>query len=286
MPRASFQSTPRRDAQTIGYGQDLAFIHDEGFGQVARDAARLLVARLRPISHVRRPSVIDLGCGSGILARELVEAGCDVLGIDRSPAMLRIARRRAPGARFVRASVLDAKVPPCDAVAAIGEVFNYLFDPRSRTAVALWRVFHRVHDALRPGGIFVFDLAAPGRGGGLGKRQNNSEGKDWAILLETEEDAARSFLTRRIVSFRRAGKLYRRSEEVHRLRLYHPAEVKRMLRRAGFECTIARGYGSSRLPSSGWITVIATKPAITRAAATAARRSARSTRLRARSNSE
>ena len=224
MPRASFQSTPGRAATTIGYGQDLAFIHDDGFGQVARDAARLLVARLRPISHVGRPRVIDLGCGSGILTRE--------------------------------------------------------------AAAALSRIFRRVHEALRPGGIFLFDLATPGRGGGRGKRQKNSEGKDWAILLETEEDVARSILTRRIVSFRRVGRLYRRGEEVHCLRLYRAQEVKRMLRRAGFRFTSARGYGSARLPSRGWITVVATKPALRHDAAAAARQSARSRRSRARSSSE
>jgi SAM-dependent methyltransferase len=245
----------------------------------SRATPPIVAARLVRIRDGRRrPVVLDLGCGSGIFAKELSRAGCDVIGIDQSEAMLKIARRRAPRATFRRRSFLDASLPQdCDAVVAIGEVFNFLFDARNRGARSLARVFRQVAAALRTGGLFIFDIATPGRSGGTGKRQKHSEGKDWAILVETDEDAARK-LIRRIVSFRRVGRLYRRTEELHRLRLYRPAEVARLLRHAGFEFAFARGYGSFRLPSSGWMTVIATKVALTRAARAAARRSARSTR--------
>ena len=45
-----------------------------------------------------------------------------------------LARRRAPRATFRHGSALDAKIPSCIAVTAIGEVFNYLFDPRHSLA--------------------------------------------------------------------------------------------------------------------------------------------------------
>ena len=44
--------------------------------------------------------VVDLGCGSGRFAAALGEAGYQVLGVDLSPAMIRLAKKRAPGARF------------------------------------------------------------------------------------------------------------------------------------------------------------------------------------------
>src|SRR5262245_7905127 len=69
------------------YGDDLAYIHDAGFGELARNAAPFLVEALRR-RGICDGLVIDLGCGSGLLARGLSEAGYDVLGIDISSAMI------------------------------------------------------------------------------------------------------------------------------------------------------------------------------------------------------
>jgi SAM-dependent methyltransferase len=74
------------------YAPDLAAIHDAGFGGFARDAAPGLLRRLRR-AGIRDGLVVDIGCGSGIWARALTDAGYDVLGVDVSEAMLQIARR-------------------------------------------------------------------------------------------------------------------------------------------------------------------------------------------------
>jgi SAM-dependent methyltransferase len=91
--------------------------------------------------------VIDLGAGSGITARALTDAGYEVLGVELSPDMVEFARRRTPAARFVRSSLLDADLPACVAVTAIGECLNYAADPRAghRQLVPL---FARIHQAL------------------------------------------------------------------------------------------------------------------------------------------
>jgi len=41
-------------------------------------------------------SVLDAGCGTGRVARELARRGVDVVGVDRDPDMLATARRKAP----------------------------------------------------------------------------------------------------------------------------------------------------------------------------------------------
>jgi SAM-dependent methyltransferase len=202
--------------------------------------------------------VVDLGCGSGLWTRELCRAGYPVLGVDFSAAMLKIARQRVPEARFQRGSFLEVDLPPCGAVTAIGEVVNYLFDPANRQET-LVRFFGRVFHALRPGGVFLFDVAGPGRGGGSGQRQKHFQGEDWAVLVEAEEDKDQGILTRCITSFRRVGKLYRRAEEVHRLHLYWGAEMVTALRRLGFRTRLRRGYGEFRFPP-GLVSIVARKP--------------------------
>src|SRR5207253_656111 len=99
------------------YGRDLAHVHDTGFGDFARRAAPHLLRRLAS-AGVRAGLVADLGCGSGIWARALADAGYEVLGVDLSADMLAIARSRVPEARFVHASFLDASLPQCSGITA------------------------------------------------------------------------------------------------------------------------------------------------------------------------
>jgi hypothetical protein len=123
-------------------------------------------------------------------------------------------------------------------VLAIGEVLNYLFD-EGNTRAALPALFARVHAALRPGGVLLFDLAGPGVLHGDGRR-HFSAGPDWAVLVEYGEQG--DLLTRQITSFVERGDGYRRSEEVHRQRLYRPAEIMPLLRAAGLTARNTRGY--------------------------------------------
>src|SRR5947209_12998942 len=106
------------------YGDDLAYIHDAGFGDYILQAAPGLL-RILQRSGVKSGLVVDLGCGSGRWARVLNDRGYDVLGVDASRDFLRMARVNAPLSRFVPADLWSFQVPACDAVTAIGEVSNY-----------------------------------------------------------------------------------------------------------------------------------------------------------------
>ncbi|HSF61657.1 MAG TPA: class I SAM-dependent methyltransferase [Gaiellaceae bacterium] len=61
---------------------------------------RFLVSRLPPGGHV-----LDVATGTGLVAAELLRRGFDVTGVDQSPGMLAVARRRfANGIELVEAS--------------------------------------------------------------------------------------------------------------------------------------------------------------------------------------
>lgn len=239
-----------------GYGEDLAHVHDDGFLALAREAATTLLAALG--SAVREPrTIVDLGCGSGALAEPVAAAGYRVFGVDLSEPLLERARGRVPEGEFVRGSLREVPLPPCAAVAAVGEVFNYLFD-EGDPAIDLPATFARVHAALAPGGVLLFDVAGPGRVGGGGPVERPFEGADWRVLVTAEERPAERLLERRIAIFRREGALWRRSDEIHRLRLLEPTEALAHLAAAGFEAVRLDGYGDFRfLP--GWSGFLATK---------------------------
>lgn len=240
---------------TDAYGQDLAYIHDAGFGKVAQAAGLTFLKALA--SQPEKGPVLDLGCGSGILSKTITDAGYEVQGYDISPAMIDLARQRVPNATFQVGSFLTVEIPSCQAVAAVGEVLNYLFD-RGNTRTNLERFFRRIYQALRPGGIFLFDVATPGRVPGKGPQQKYVAGPDWAVLVTQEENDQTRRLTRKIISFRQTGSLYRRDEEIHETRLYCPKEITESLRKIGFRVRPLRHYGSLRL-APGHVAFLARK---------------------------
>jgi SAM-dependent methyltransferase len=239
------------------YRDDLAHIHDAGFGRFARGGAALLLDELRR-GGIDRGLVVDLGCGSGILSEQLAGAGFDVLGIDLSESMIALARQRVPSGVFRVESLLTAKLPSCIAVASVGECFNYLFDERhSPEGVRL--VLARAFAALLPGGILLFDAAETGRVPGGGPQKNFIEGDDWVVLVAAEEDREKGLLRRDITSFRKVGELYRRDREVHRLRLLPRSQVVSWLEEIGFQVQVLDRYATVPL-AVGHVGFLARKP--------------------------
>ena len=75
-----------------------------------------------------------------------------------------------------------------------------------------------------------------------------SSGEDWAVLVETIENQADRTLIRDIETFRRVAELYRRSHEVHRVRLFDIRRLCDQLASYGFATETARSYGAQQLP--------------------------------------
>lgn len=100
-------------------------------------------------------TVLDAACGTGRYAAPLCAAGVDVTGLDFSPAMLAVARRRVPAIRLIEAD-LNGRLPlddiSFDAVIC-GQALKHVQD-LSWT----FREFARV---LRGGGRFVFSVTHP-----------------------------------------------------------------------------------------------------------------------------
>jgi len=237
------------------YSSDLAYIHDAGFGDFAERAAPQVIPILRR-HGIRAGRVVEVGCGSGTLARRLVDAQYSVVGFDISPAMIRLARHKVPEATFRVASLTEARMPGCDAVVAIGEVVTYVPARNRGTGLppALRAFFSRVHEAVEPGGLFIFDFIESGAGRTF--QAKSRSGGDWVIAVHAELDTREQVLTRRIVTIRRVGRQYRRAQETHRVRIYSRRAVAEALADAGFTARMSRSYGRYRL-MAGDVAVIA-----------------------------
>lgn len=212
--------------------------------------------------------VVDLGCGDGTWLRALTAAGFRATGIDQSPAFAKLAGRTAPQAVVRQGSLYRTAIPRCDAITALGEVFNYL-QGASTAPPSLARMFRRAHAALRPGGVLMFDLLVTGKP--AIHRETARIGPDWAVFARVHEDRPRARLSRDIVAFRPRGSRYTREEEVHRLRVLKRSQVVADLRRAGFNVRVANGYGALSV-GARHVVFVATKPKVQRKGSAGARR--------------
>jgi SAM-dependent methyltransferase len=246
------------------YGTDQAWIHDVRFGDLADAAADLVLERVRAAGHHRGP-VVDLGCGSGILAARLSAAGYDVVGFDLSPAMIELARARAPEATFHVGSWHDVELPPdLVAVTAIGEVLGYATDPRAGRE-AFRALAARAHAALLPGGLFACDVATQGRYGPGRTAARVHDHDSWFLGMQAEESADGTRLDRHITIFRArpdAPGEWRRVTEHHVLRLLEPARLVADLEAAGFRAERRGQYAgpSASTPAAGWVVLVGTRP--------------------------
>lgn len=104
-------------------------------------------------------SVLDAGCGTGRVGRELARRGLDVVGVDIDPEMLATAMRTAPDVDWRLGDLATVAIGRTfDAIVLAGNVMIFL-TPGSEAAVLANMARH-----LRPGGRLIagFQLA-PGR---------------------------------------------------------------------------------------------------------------------------
>ncbi|MCR5822686.1 MAG: bifunctional demethylmenaquinone methyltransferase/2-methoxy-6-polyprenyl-1,4-benzoquinol methylase UbiE [Bacteroidales bacterium] len=100
-------------------------------------------------------SVLDVACGTGDMAVELVRHGCDVTGIDISEEMLAIAKQKAENAKWI---VADAENLPFDDNAF--DAVTCAFGVRNFTD--LERGLGEMARVLKPGGrLVILELSYP-----------------------------------------------------------------------------------------------------------------------------
>jgi SAM-dependent methyltransferase len=101
-----------------------------------------------------RAQVLDVCCGSGHVTAELVKRGYRVTGVDSSRALIEIARRHLPKARFLVQDVRRlALTERYDGALSTFDSLNHI-----PSLEDLHAVFSGVFAALRAGGLFVFDM--------------------------------------------------------------------------------------------------------------------------------
>jgi SAM-dependent methyltransferase len=216
---------------------ELAAVYDEMLPDEEFYAQWL--ALLRAEWHSTQPaSVVDLGCGTGVLAVAMAQAGWSVIGVDGSEAMLAVASERAIEERAtVSLRCMDLRSfhlsSPVEVAVCTRDVLNYLL-----TESDLECVVRRVHDALVPGGKFFFDVLGP-------KRVRQLADGVWHVvtdatvllhLTEVAGECGRPIISHDITCFSKVDDgYYERFDECHLQRFYTASVLASVLLRQGFQ---------------------------------------------------
>ncbi|MDO4513171.1 MAG: methyltransferase domain-containing protein [Lachnospiraceae bacterium] len=182
-----------------------------------------------------RNLVVDLGCGTGSLTELMAEAGYDMIGVDNSQEMLRIAmdKRDAAGHETLYLlqdmrelelySTVGTVLSVCDSV-------NYLL-----TEEDLLQTFRLVNNYLYPGGIFIFDFNTVYKYAEVIGDTTIAENREecsfiWDNYYHEEEQINEYDLT---IFVKEQKDLFRRYEETHLQRGYTLEQMKRLIEQAG-----------------------------------------------------
>ena len=126
--------------------------NSESYAENARFVTDLGAPVLALLNPRRGERILDLGCGDGVLTKKIADLGCQVVGVDSSPAFISSARKL--GLEVIETNAFDLDLSP---------VFDAVFS----NAALHWMkdadvVIGRVARALRPGGRFVAEMGGDG----------------------------------------------------------------------------------------------------------------------------
>ena len=254
--RGGAGSVARGGAGNASYGDAFAALYDRLIAKDYSHAkyARYLDAQIRGhgpregASPARRIIVADLGCGSGGICVELARLGYDMVGIDRSPAMLALAQEKARAAG-VDALFLLQDMRSFELFGTVGAIVSTIDAMNYVTTLAdLRRVFSLAANYLDPGGVFIFDVNTRYKLESVMGGETFFDVSDGSCLFwECGFSPRRAIATFSITLFaRRPDGAYDRHDELHRQRAHSPEELTEAARRSGLSLAAECSFMTAR----------------------------------------
>ncbi|RSM43599.1 class I SAM-dependent methyltransferase [Amycolatopsis balhimycina DSM 5908] len=197
--------------------------------------------------------VLEIGVGTGMVAEAIASRGFDVVGVDSSPAMLAVARKKSAGKPAL--CTADATVDRIQgSYSLIYCVFNTFFMLGDRAAQIVF--LRNAYDALEPKGRLVIETFVP-----TAERLGNWRGRvvvadmtaTTVTLVASRNDSERQLLENQKIMIR-DGRVELAPSQFH----YHTAEqMDKMSGSAGLTLESRWGGWSREEPAAGSTKMIA-----------------------------
>lgn len=136
-----------------------AWLYNQSEAHLALQDIRPLLEKLLLPYIPKKGQILDLCCGTGQIAQQLILKGYQVTGLDGSEKMLHYARKNAPQGTFILADARSFRLlPTFDAVISTDSSLNHIM-----SLDELKQVFRNVYAVLKNDGLFLFDLGLEDR---------------------------------------------------------------------------------------------------------------------------
>jgi len=191
--------------------------------------------------------VVDLGCGTGAIAIPLAQRGYTVTGIDLSSEMLRIAAEKEQLSKESNEASSESQsitwlqqnmsswqsVEAADSVISFCDCLNYVIDEDELLAT-----LYATYNGLREGGSFIFDVHPISRFQQYAEQAPFVYDEDGiAYIWNSQYDEDEHIIEHQLAIFvadEEDDEHYRRINELHVQRAYHPIWLQRALQEVGF----------------------------------------------------
>lgn len=84
----------------------MKFVEERDLGNPVIATHRHYLSWIKP--YIKNKKVLDIGCWTGPMEKLLKRENCQITAIDIEDEPLKLARRRFPGMRFIKASIIDS----------------------------------------------------------------------------------------------------------------------------------------------------------------------------------
>ncbi len=170
--------------------------------------------------------LVDLACGTGNSTIPWTRhSGWAVVGVDRSLAMLRIARKKSRQVRWVRQDLTRLRLEEkADVVTCHFDALNHLLLPRD-----LQRTFSNVARLMNDGGIFQFDMSTEYWLRWLSRHEKLYRIGPHYCMSFNEYNARRGVATFHQLWFVKNGRSFEKREIKVQERAYSTILIRRML---------------------------------------------------------
>lgn len=178
--------------------------------------------------NIKPHLVADLGCGTGTLCALMQKEGFDMIGIDASPEMLSVAKRKYNDILFLNQSVCDFELyGTVDAAISSLDVINYLTEKED-----VLKLFLLIKNYLNPGGIYIFDTSSYYKLSEI-LGNNTFVFEEGDIFYTWENSFQDDILEMYLTFFKKEGNLYKKFEEEQIQRAYKSDEICALAEKAG-----------------------------------------------------
>lgn len=185
--------------------------------------------------HVNGKDVLDIACGTGNHTKLLTQKGYDVTGIDLNSGILKLARKKAPKAKFAEGDMRNFSLgKKFDLVLCLFTAINYNLSIRDLTSTLVNFKRH-----LNENGLIVFDAPLPS----IAFDHATLVDKNTSVLYHNSDTARGVRELDLFWLFNKKGKI-EVVRDTHLIRLYRLNQYKKVIKENGLNYQLYWNFSS------------------------------------------